>query len=179
MRQPKLFLVFFVFFFVVVASPAAQDAKEALAQKHYEAAQAAEKKGDYDQAGAEYREILKLYPQLPEVYNNLGLVYYVQGKNADAIAAFEQVLAAKPDALGANLFLGMAYLRTNQYEKSLQPLQKAIDLNPKDTRPYLNLSVSYSELGRDVEAARVLEKAAELSRTIRKCSINSAGFTRG
>ena len=111
--------------FATASAPAAQNASEGLAQQHFQAAQAAERKGDYEQAAAEYREILKLYPDLPEVYNNLGVVYYVQGKNAEAIAAFQKVLAAKPDALGANLFLGMAYLRTNQYSNALAPLLNA------------------------------------------------------
>ena len=58
--------------------------------------------------------------------------------------------------------MGMAYLRTNQYEKATQPLKKAISLNPKELRAYINLSIAYREEGREEEAAEVLEKADEL-----------------
>ena len=54
----------------------------------------------------------------------MGLVYYVQTKDREAIAAFQEALKGKPDLLGANLFLGMAYARTNQYEKAMALLRK-------------------------------------------------------
>src|SRR5206468_595622 len=49
-----------------------------------------------------------------------------------------------------------------QYEKSIEPLKKAIALGPGDTRAYLNLGLSYVELGREAEAMEILQKAAEL-----------------
>ena len=98
-------------------------------------------------------------------------MYYLQGKNEEAIKTLQRALELRPDILGANLFLGMAYVRTNQYEKSLDPLRKAISLNPKEARAYLNLGLSYSELGRDVEARAEL---AELLRVIPNDSLEGA-----
>src|SRR5436190_1529999 len=82
--------------------------------------------GDYQTAATEYQAVLKLRPEFAEVHTNLGLVYYLQGKNEEAIKTLQRALELRPDILGANLFLGMAYLRTNQYEKSLEPLKKTI-----------------------------------------------------
>ena len=142
--------------FLFPVSLGAQAADDEQVREHFQAAQRAEKTGDYATAAAEYQTVLKLRPELAEVHTNLGLVYYLQGKNDEAIKALQRALELRPDILGANLFLGTAYVRTNQYEKSLDPL------NPKEARAYLNLGLSYSELGRDDEALTVLRKAAEL-----------------
>src|SRR4030095_13972156 len=58
--------------------------------------------------------------------------------------------------------LGMTYTRSNQYDKSIEPLTKAISLNPGEPRAYLNLGLSYSELGQDREAMKVLQSAADV-----------------
>jgi len=108
---------------------AAQSDDEGRAQQHFEAARAAEKAGDLERAVSEYQQVLKLMPGVPEVQTNLGLAYYMMGRNDEAIDVFEKALKSKPDLLGANLFLGMSYLRTNRYEKSIEPLKKALALN--------------------------------------------------
>lgn len=126
---------------------------------HFQAAQAAEKTSDYEKAASEYKAALKLRPQIAEIWVNLGLDDYVLKKDNDAIAAFGEALKRKPDLTAANLFLGMAYLRENQYAKSIGPLQKALALNPKELRAYINLSVAYQETGHADQAVSVLEKA--------------------
>jgi len=47
-------------------------------QEHFLAAQQAQQRGQLDEAIAEYQQVVRLEPQLPEAYANLGLVYYAQ-----------------------------------------------------------------------------------------------------
>ncbi len=91
----------------------------------------------------------------------LGLVYYLQRKDDEAIKVFQEALKRKPALVSANLFLGMAYTRTNQYDKSIEPLKKAISLNPGEVRAYLSLGLSHMELGQEREAMKVLQSAAD------------------
>jgi tetratricopeptide (TPR) repeat protein len=130
-------------------------------QQHFTAAREAEKKGDLATAEKEYRAVLKLSPDLAEVSSNLGLVYYLQRKDDEAIKVFQEALKRKPALVSANLFLGMTYTRTNQYDKSIEPLKEAISLNPGELRAYLNLGLSYIELGKEREALKVLQDAAD------------------
>ncbi len=130
-------------------------------QEYFQAAKQAERAGDYEKAADAYRSILKMRPDLAEVRQNLGLVYYVQTKDKEAIAAFQEALKGKPDLLGANLFLGMAYARTNQYEKAIPPLKKTLSLSPRERSAFLNLGLSYVETGRTEEAASILQKGLE------------------
>src|SRR5215831_347653 len=130
-------------------------------REYFQAAKQAEKAEDYERAADAYRSILKLNPDLAEAHQNLGLVYYVQTKNLDAIESFQKALQRKPDLLGANLFLGMAWLGMNQYEKAIAPLKKALLLSPSERTAYLNLGLSYVETGRYDQAIQILQKGTE------------------
>ena len=55
---------------------------------------------------------------------NLGLVRGEQGKQDEAIRNFEKALSLKPRLRGANLFLGVANYKLNQFDKALVALKK-------------------------------------------------------
>ena len=155
--SPKVLLPFLVLLFV--ASLSAQNVAEQKAEQHFQAAKEAERAKDLETAVGEYRQVLKLKPEVAEVWVNLGLDLYILNKNDDAVAAFRQALRRNPNLVPANLFLGMAYLRSDQFEKAIPPLKKAIALNPRELKAYINLSFAYQEAGREEEAATILQKA--------------------
>ena len=144
-----------------IAGLPAQTPANTLAEQHFRAARESEKEKDFQKAVTEYRETLKLKPEVAEIWFNMGLDLYLLESNPEAIAAFQQALKRKPTLPGANLFLGMAYLRSNQYEAAIPPLKKSLIQNPKELRAYTNLSVAFLELGREEEAAKVLQQAKE------------------
>lgn len=93
---------------------------------HFLAAKRAEAAGDFAQAEEEYESILKTYPRsLPEVYHNLGLVYYLQRKYEAAIEKLSGGIQLKPGMMGARLLLGSSYLSIEQPEKALPHLRYA------------------------------------------------------
>jgi len=157
----RLRTLLFVVFLGTSNVASGQSTLELSIQQHFTAAREAEKRGDLATAEREYQAVLKLSPDLAEVSSNLGLVYYLQRKDAEAIKVFQEALKRKPSLVSANLFLGMSYTRTNRYDKAIEPLKKAISLNPGEPRAYLNLGLSYSELGQDREAMKVLQSAAD------------------
>ena len=55
------------------------------------------KKGDLDEAIAEYRTALRLSPNDADVHNNLGLVLKALGRSAEAREEFTKVLSLLPD----------------------------------------------------------------------------------
>ena len=158
---PRLMVLSWAVFFVALNVSYGQATLEAGIQQHFAAAREAEKRGDLATAEKEYRAVLKLSPELAEVSSNLGLIYYLQRKDEEAIKVFQEALKRKPALVAANLFLGMTYTRTNQYDKSIEPLRKAISLNPAELRAYLNLGLSYIELGQEREAMKTLQSAAD------------------
>ena len=143
-------------------SSAAQSSREAEAEKEIQTAKQAQAKGDYARAVAGYQAALKLMPDAPELYSNLGIAYYYQKQYERAIEVLKEALQRKPDLEGPNLFLGMAYIRTSQYEASIKPLEKAISLNPKLRLAYINLGASYNEAGKGEEALQVLQRVEKI-----------------
>ena len=162
MKNARSFLISCLLFCLIPVPSPAQSSREAEAEKAFRAAKEAQDKSDFAGAVAGYQAVLKLIPDSPEVYSNMGIAYYYQKDYEKAIEAFQHALKRKPDLLGPNLFLGMAYVRTNQSEKSIQPLIKAISLDPKVREAYINLSGSFQELGKDAEAVEVLQQAVKL-----------------
>src|ERR1017187_3506981 len=134
-----LFLSCLVVSFLPLSS-AAQTNREVEAEKDIQAGKQAQAQGDYAQAAAAYQAAVKLMPDVPELYGNLGIAYYLQKDYNKAIAAFQQALKRKPGLEGPNLYLGMAYIRTAHFAESIKPLQKALSLNPKIEQAYVNLS---------------------------------------
>jgi tetratricopeptide (TPR) repeat protein len=143
-------------------SLAAQTPREIKAQAAIDAAKEAQQRGDFAQAAAGYQAAVKLMPEVPELYGNLGIAYYLQRDYPKAIAAFQQALKRKPSLEGPNLYLGMSYIRMNRFADSIKPLQKVIAVNPKLREAYINLAGSYNELGKEEEALRVLQRAQKV-----------------
>lgn len=76
-----------------------------------------------------------------------------------AIVAFEELLQDFPDLSEVHALLGLAYLRLDDGGRAVDELQRAIELAPKDGRPYLYLGQLYLARQRSAQAKELLEKA--------------------
>ncbi|HUS05175.1 MAG TPA: tetratricopeptide repeat protein [Bryobacteraceae bacterium] len=112
----------FVFWLVVCAC--AQTAGPSAIQTHYQRAQAALARSQYDVAAAEFAAILRIDPGRAEIHANLGTVYYAQGRYSEASAAFKKALQWKPSLKGADAFLGMSEARQGRAKEALPLLEK-------------------------------------------------------
>jgi len=65
--------------------------------------------GDYDGAAAHFQMVLAHYPRDRVVLNNLGRVFFLQRKYADAVRVLRQVLAVDPEDLQAHYNLMLCY----------------------------------------------------------------------
>ncbi len=155
-------LLSLLFILVLPLPSIGQTSREIAAENHIQAAKQAQTEGDYAQAATEYEAAVKLMPEVPELYGNLGIAYYLQKDYAKAIEVLNQALKRKPSQAGPSLYLGMAYIRLSRFAESIKPLQRAISLNPKQREAYINLSASYNELEKDEESLQVLQQAAKV-----------------
>jgi Flp pilus assembly protein TadD len=63
------------------------------------------------EAELHYRQVVKLQPDFPPAYNNLGAALFQQGRFAEAIACFEEALRLDPDYTDVRANLEMARVR--------------------------------------------------------------------
>src|SRR6266478_6306888 len=112
----------------------APTAKDAAIESHFAAAQRAHHDNDYATAEREYHAVLALAPDFAEVHMNLGMVYNLQDRAAEAMTEFRRALKIKPALAGANFFLGVDYCKLGEGARAIPYLKAAlqIELNRPD-----------------------------------------------
>ncbi len=112
------------------------------------------------QAIEAYGKALELYPEYAEAYVALGDAMSAQGKQDEAIAAYQQALAIEPDDPRIHFGLGKIYYNEKGlYHEAVAEYQKAITIDPRHLEAYLNLGELYEEKGLYKEAADSYERA--------------------
>ncbi len=131
-------------------------------EEHFRAAQQDQQAGLLDAAEREYRTILQLQPGVPEVYADLGLIYYAQSKFGDSAQAFATAGKLKPGMRGVSLWLGIDYVKLNQSRRSIPLLREAVGLDPADKQAQSWLGTALWNAGQTTAALQQLAKAAQL-----------------
>jgi serine/threonine-protein kinase len=122
-------------------------------------------------ASSEHREkartlaqrALQLQPDLPEAHLALGFTYYYGDNNYEAaLKEFEIAQRALPNESEVYLAIGAIQRRQGKWAESTANLEKAVNLNPKDTWPLQNLVFNYQML-RDFNAAnKAVDRALQI-----------------
>lgn len=74
--------------------------------------------GEYAEAIERLNKVLADAPEDPDVLNYLGFAHRKLGKTDEAMGYYTKALAAAPDHLGANEYLGELYLQINDLPKA-------------------------------------------------------------
>lgn len=80
---------------------------------------------DYSQKAEIYSKVIELYPDDVRGVNNLGMIYYEQGKVADAKRLFAKALKMAPECPSINYNNGLVALAENNIEKAEEFFGKA------------------------------------------------------
>jgi len=83
--------------------------KPGLARANYFYARVLKEEGKYDEAIAKLQSVLQQYPRDRVVRNELGRIYFLQKKYADAVKEFEVTLSIDPEDLQAHYNLMLCY----------------------------------------------------------------------
>jgi adenylate cyclase len=119
-------------------------------------------KRQHEQAIAEAERTIALDPNNANAYVQLGDLLVYVGRAQETIGLVEKAMRLNPHypANYANA-LGLGYWATGRYEEAIAPLKEAIRRMPNFGPAHWNLTVVYSELGREAEARA---EAAEILR---------------
>ena len=123
----------------------------------YSEAQSAERAGQPALAIDKYQQILRLTPNLPAAYNNLGRLYYQQGQLEDAIHALSRACELNPKLAPPRALLGFAYYQMGDYKASGRELEIASKLNPSDRNVKLFLARGLLKSGEVTQAEHLIE----------------------
>jgi len=115
----------------------------------------------HDEAIAEYREALRLFPARAQLHASIGISLGALGRNGEAIESFRRALAgplADEDRQRAHLYLANLLSTTREFDEAIQNYQAAIALQP-DAQAMYNCALVMRAKG-DAPAAIAMLRAS-------------------
>src|SRR6202051_2748303 len=139
----------------------AQDA-DAEAAQHFAAAHQAQDAGNFDLAATEYLAVIRLHPEVAEVYASLGLVYNAQGKFSESARTLAKAEKLKHGLPGVSLYLGIDYEKQRQSALAVPQLIEAVRLEPANKQAHTWLARALWDDGRIQPAIEQARKTSLL-----------------
>jgi len=149
-----------LFFTSLPISLAAQKVDEATIESYSRQAEEALARKDADAAQAALEKLARLTPDNPEVFANLGAVYYARGRYPQAAEAFQRALRLNPKIPNVPLMLGMCDAELGHLQEAVPILESAFRHPPSVEMGRtigLKLVVVYTSLDQPTKALETME----------------------
>jgi tetratricopeptide (TPR) repeat protein len=89
-------------------------------------------KGQLDEAIREFREAIRLKPNLPRAHNNLGMALLDEGQLDESIAAHREAIRLQADYAEAHCYLGEALQRKGRFAEALAAVRRGHELGSRN-----------------------------------------------
>jgi len=111
-----------------------------------------------------YTIAYKLYPDSPQVYNNLGVIEMELGNIDKAEQDFHRSLAIRPGYFAAYNNLGSIYLRKGELDEAIRLVREAIEASPGNRFAYNTLARMLIQKEDYAGAEETLKKALKINK---------------
>lgn len=118
--------------------------------------------GDAADAETQFREAVRLAPQMPEAHLDLGLVLGREGKLQEAIDSLQTALRLDPKLSSAHMFLGIFLNQANRQNEAVAELRQELALNPDNVEALTWLGTIELGTGHPEQAIGPLDRAYAL-----------------
>jgi tetratricopeptide (TPR) repeat protein len=119
-------------------------------------------RGHYGAAEVQLRELTQRYPRHGFGWKLLGPALSLQGRNAEALAAFQTAVELMPMDAEAHSNLGKALADAGRLGDAEACHRRAVELEPELALAHNNLGTALADQGRPAEAAACYRRALEL-----------------
>jgi cytochrome c-type biogenesis protein CcmH/NrfG len=99
------------------------------------------------------KEIVKKDPKNLPAWVELGNLYFDSDRPQEAIEAYRQYLAIKPDNPDVRTDMGIMYRKLGQFDKALEEFRKAAQSDPKHVNSLYNIGVVLLHDKQDIKGA--------------------------
>ena len=106
------------------------------------------------------RKWVKIHPNDPKGYNNLGIIYLMRKRFDKAIENYKHAISLSPKLATTHYNLGHAYHKHGKLNLAIKAYQNAISYDGKLAIAHNNIAVCYAELDQKLEKALIHAKAA-------------------
>lgn len=111
----------------------------------------------YNLALEEFKQAIKLNPNLALALNNAGEILQLQGKINEAEEYFNKALEVQPKYAEVTENLGSILYEKGQIDAAIDRFQESIYINPKNSSAYYNLGKAYLSKGYASRAINALQ----------------------
>lgn len=138
---------------------AASGAESQQAVAFFRQAEQCEREGRLSQAEALYRAVIRLSPELPEPYNNLGVLFHRRGWLTQATGCFVRALALKPDLAEVWNNQGLVFRDRARPDNAVPCFHGAVALKPQMPTFHNNLGETLLFGGAQEQATHCFDRA--------------------
>ena len=114
------------------------------------------------EAALEYREALRIHPNLPETWAALGEALLSQRRLDEALAAFQQAKQLRPESWRPLWQIGLVWLEKRDFERARLALESATRMDGAGAAAFRALASASQNSGRYREAIQAWRRAREL-----------------
>jgi tetratricopeptide (TPR) repeat protein len=119
--------------------------------------------GEYEQAIAELKEVLKLDPKNVHALNNIGVAYFKLNNLDEAASYYTKAIDSGVANATTYFFRGLIFGKyRHEPAKAVKDFSKAIELQPYFLSAYLNRALAYRSLNKYDKAIADYNKAVEI-----------------
>jgi len=122
--------------------------------------------GDIDNAKKAFEETVRLNQKYYKAHKSLGEIFIDLEQYDDAVKSFKTAINYKSNYAAAYHALGITYGKgkLEDYRRSVEALEKAVDLAPREVLSWYSLAESYNELGECDKAKEAALEAVDLKK---------------
>jgi tetratricopeptide (TPR) repeat protein len=131
-------------------------------EREFQAAMAAQDKGDLDGAKSILLKIRQKRPGLFAVDESLGMIYAAQSKFTEALPFLEAAVREQPSSDAAHANLGAALYRLHRNPEAIKAFESAAQLNPANPATQQSLGQLLLDAGHPDQAANAYSAALHL-----------------
>ncbi|MAJ35194.1 MAG: hypothetical protein CMN45_04825 [SAR116 cluster bacterium] len=120
--------------------------------------------GKYEDAIVIHNKLIKIYPKIPDIYNNLGISLEKSEKLEEAKECFRRSISLNSNFTIAHYNLANLYKVSGKLKKAEETFRKVISLDPNFHQAYNNLGSTLKDLGKLEESKNVLTQALKIKK---------------
>ncbi len=111
------------------------------------------RRGEIEEAVAQFQTTLEIEPEFPKAHFNLGLARARQGRPEEAILQYREALRFDPGYVRARYNLASLLLKQGRPGEAVEHLERLIAREPRFAGAHLLLARALRQLGREAESA--------------------------
>jgi tetratricopeptide (TPR) repeat protein len=116
--------------------------------------------GKHEEAATEYREAIRLDPQMEDAYRNLGFLEWNEHQLEPAREALDRAVELSPNDWFAHYYLGRVLLDEQLYAQAIREIESSKVPLPDDTSFSIQLATAQIAVGNKDQARKLLQHLA-------------------